>query len=94
MWRDLLGDTTVDVSAVRQVLEEVLMGIVGALDLHRKQVTFDCRVSPTWHRPYGRHLASDDRPRGRAGKPGKEASWHVGTTAEGEHGAGERGGVA
>ena len=41
MWRDLLGDTTVDVSAVRQVLEEVLMGIVGALDLHRKQVTFD-----------------------------------------------------
>jgi hypothetical protein len=44
MWGDLLGDTTVDVSAVRQLLEEVLMSIVGALDLHRKQVTFVYRA--------------------------------------------------
>jgi hypothetical protein len=44
--------------------------------------------------PYGRHLASDDRPRAGAGKPRKEESWHVGTTAEGEHEAGARGAVA
>jgi transposase len=74
MWRDLLGDMTVDVSAVRQVLEEVLMGIVGALDLHRKQVTFDWvdtesgenrrgRLSPATRESFRRWLGQfDDRP--------------------------------
>jgi transposase len=74
MWRDLLGDMTVDVSAVRQVLEEVLMGIVGALDLHRKQVTFDWvdtesgenrrgRLAPANRESFRRWLAQfEDRP--------------------------------
>jgi hypothetical protein len=74
MWRDLLGDTTVDASAVRQVLEEVLMGIVGALDLHRKQVTFDWvdtesgenrrgRLAPANRKSFRHWLAQfDDRP--------------------------------
>jgi hypothetical protein len=74
MWWDLLGDTTVDVSAVRQVLEEVLMGIVGALDLHRKHVTFDWvdtesdgnrrgRLSPANRESSRRWLAKfEDRP--------------------------------
>jgi hypothetical protein len=45
MWRDPLGAGASVLGEpgrwFHRVLEEVPMGIVGGLDLHRKQITFD-----------------------------------------------------